>query len=137
MLKSIGVKWALAGHSERREIFGETDDYINAQCVKIIDEGMSVMLCIGESLAEFEQDLAGSVCAVQLKKGLKGIKKEDLDRVAIAYEPVWAIGKFCLLVGEVVKRIYLYENGHNLSIFHNLTLWMIILYLLLTNKRNW
>jgi len=94
MLKSIGVKWALAGHSERREIFGETDDYINAQCVKIIDEGMSVMLCIGESLAEFEQDLAGSVCAVQLKKGLKGIKKEDLDRVAIAYEPVWAIGKF-------------------------------------------
>lgn len=94
MLKSIGVKWALAGHSERREIFGETDDYINAQCLKIIDEGMSVMLCIGESLAEFEQDLAGSVCAVQLKKGLKGIKKEDLDRVAIAYEPVWAIGKF-------------------------------------------
>jgi len=93
MLKSIGVQWALAGHSERRVIFGETDDYINAQCLKIIDEGMSVMLCIGESLAEFEQDLAGSVCAVQLKKGLKGITKEDLDRVAIAYEPVWAIGE--------------------------------------------
>jgi triosephosphate isomerase len=54
---------------------------------------MSVMLCIGESLAEFEQDLAGSVCAVQLKKGLRGIKKEDLNRVAIAYEPVWAIGE--------------------------------------------
>jgi triosephosphate isomerase len=93
MLKSIGVEWALAGHSERREIYGETDDYINAQCLKIIDEGMSVMLCIGESLAEFEQDLAGSVCAVQLKKGLKGINRENLDRVAIAYEPVWAIGE--------------------------------------------
>lgn len=106
MLKSIGVKWALAGHSERREIFGETDDYINAQCVKIIDEGMSVMLCIGESLAEFEQDLAGSVCAVQLKKGLKGIKKEDLDRVAIAYEPVWAIGTGKVATPEIAQEVH-------------------------------
>lgn len=93
MLKSIGVEWCLAGHSERRVIYGETDDYINAQCLKIIDEGMGVMLCIGESLEEFEQDLAGSVCAVQLKKGLKGVSKEDLDKVTIAYEPVWAIGE--------------------------------------------
>jgi triosephosphate isomerase len=93
MVKSIGVDWVLAGHSERREIFGETDDYINAQCIKIIEQGMSVMLCIGESLAEFEQDLAGSVCAVQLKKGLRGIGKEHLHKVAIAYEPVWAIGE--------------------------------------------
>ena len=69
MLKSVGVQWALAGHSERRVIYGETDDYINAQCLKLIEQGMSVMLCIGESLEEFEQDLAGSVCAVQLKKG--------------------------------------------------------------------
>ena len=97
MLKSIGVQWALAGHSERRVIFGETDDYINAQALKIIDEGMAVMLCIGESLEEFEQDLAGSVCAVQLKKGLQGIKKEDLDRVVIAYEPIWAIGECSLM----------------------------------------
>lgn len=92
MLKSIGVQWALAGHSERRVIYGETDDYINAQCRKLIEQGMSVMLCIGESLAEFEQDLASSVCAVQLKKGLKGISAEDMSRVAIAYEPgQWVI----------------------------------------------
>jgi len=106
MLKSIGVQWALAGHSERRVIFGETDDYINAQCLKIIDEGMSVMLCIGESLAEFEQDLAGSVCSVQLKKGLKGIKKEDLDRVAIAYEPVWAIGTGKVATPEIAQDVH-------------------------------
>lgn len=92
MLKSIGVQWALAGHSERRVIYGETDDYINAQCLKLVEQGMSVMLCIGESLAEFEQDLAASVCAVQLKKGLKGISAKDMSQVAIAYEPVWAIG---------------------------------------------
>ena len=106
MVKSIGVQWALAGHSERRVIFGETDDYINAQCLKIIDEGMSVMLCIGESLAEFEQDLAGSVCAVQLKKGLKGVKKEDLDKVAIAYEPVWAIGTGKVATPEIAQSVH-------------------------------
>jgi len=106
MLKSIGVQWALAGHSERRVIFGETDYYINAQCLKIIDEGMSVMLCIGESLAEFEQDLAGSVCSVQLRKGLKGIKKEDLDKVAIAYEPVWAIGTGKVATPEIAQDVH-------------------------------
>ncbi|KAL7542769.1 hypothetical protein ACHAXR_012074 [Thalassiosira sp. AJA248-18] len=106
MLKSIGVQWALAGHSERREIFKETDDYINAQCLKIIDEGMSVMLCVGESLSEFEQDLAGSVCAVQLKKGLKGINKEDLDKVAIAYEPVWAIGTGKVATPEIAQSVH-------------------------------
>jgi len=100
------VNWVLAGHSERREIFGETDEEINEQCVKIIDEGMSVMLCIGESLAEFEQDLAGSVCAVQLKKGLKGIKKEDLGRVAIAYEPVWAIGTGKVATPEIAQNVH-------------------------------
>lgn len=106
MLKSIGVKWALAGHSERRVIFGESDEMINAQCLKIISDGMSVMLCIGESLEEFEQDLAGSVCAVQLKKGLKGIAKEDLDRVVIAYEPVWAIGTGKVATPEIAQDVH-------------------------------
>jgi len=106
MLKSIKVKWALAGHSERRVIFGETDEYINAQCLKIIAEGMGVMLCIGESLEEFEQDLAGSVCAVQLKKGLKGVAKEDLDKVVIAYEPVWAIGTGKVATPEIAQNVH-------------------------------
>lgn len=65
-----------------------------------------MMLCIGESLAEFEQDLAGSVCAVQLKKGLKGIKKEDLGRVAIAYEPVWAIGTGKVATPEIAQSVH-------------------------------
>lgn len=90
MLKSVGVNWALAGHSERRTIFGENDEYINGQCLKLMELGMNVMLCVGESESEFEQDLASAVCAVQLKKGLAGISKEEMGRVAIAYEPVWA-----------------------------------------------
>eukprot|EP00560_Eucampia_antarctica_P006332 CAMPEP_0197823354 /NCGR_PEP_ID=MMETSP1437-20131217/694_1 /TAXON_ID=49252 ORGANISM="Eucampia antarctica, Strain CCMP1452" /NCGR_SAMPLE_ID=MMETSP1437 /ASSEMBLY_ACC=CAM_ASM_001096 /LENGTH=284 /DNA_ID=CAMNT_0043422481 /DNA_START=27 /DNA_END=881 /DNA_ORIENTATION=+ len=106
MLDSVGVKWALAGHSERRVIFGEADEYINAQCLRIIEQGMSVMLCIGESESEYEQNLAGSVCAVQLRKGLAGISKEQMDRVVIAYEPVWAIGTGKVATPEVAQSVH-------------------------------
>lgn len=106
MLQSLGVEWALAGHSERRTIFGEKDEYINGQCLKLMELGMSVMLCIGESELEYEQDLAGSVCAVQLKKGLAGISKEDMSRVAIAYEPVWAIGTGKVATPETAQNVH-------------------------------
>ena len=84
VLKSIGVEWALAGHSERRTINRETDEYINSQCLNLIGQDMSVILCIGETLEEFEKSLVGAVCEVQLKKGLSGIKAEEMDRVVIA-----------------------------------------------------
>jgi triosephosphate isomerase (TIM) len=106
MLNSLGVQWALAGHSERRVIFGETDEYINGQCLKLIEMGMSVMLCIGESLSEYEQDLASAVCAVQLKKGLRGIDAKDMNRIAIAYEPVWAIGTGKVATPETAQRVH-------------------------------
>jgi len=106
MLDSVGVQWALAGHSERRVIFGETDEYINGQCLKLIQQGMSVMLCIGESESEYEQRLAGAVCAVQLKKGLAGITKEEMSRVVIAYEPVWAIGTGKVATPETAQNVH-------------------------------
>lgn len=86
MLKSCGVQWALAGHSERRTINTESDEYINGQCKALIENGMSVILCIGETLEEYEKGLVGNVCEVQLKKGLCGISAEEMDRVVIAYE---------------------------------------------------
>jgi len=106
MLKSIGVEWALAGHSERRTINKETDEYINAQCLKLIENDMSVILCIGETDEEFEKDLVGDVCEVQLKKGLAGIKPEEMDRVVIAYEPVWAIGTGKVATPEIAQRVH-------------------------------
>ena len=106
MLHSVGVQWALAGHSERRVIFGETDEYINGQCLKLMEQGMSVMLCIGESESEYDQNLAGAVCAVQLKKGLAGISKEEMSRVAIAYEPVWAIGTGKVATPETAQNVH-------------------------------
>lgn len=106
MVKSMGVNWSLAGHSERRTIFGESNEYINAQCLKLIEKGMNVMLCIGELEEEFEKDLASAVCAVQLKKGLAGISKEDMKRVAIAYEPVWAIGTGKVATPEIAQKVH-------------------------------
>jgi triosephosphate isomerase (TIM) len=96
MLQSVGVQWALAGHSERRVIFGENDEYINGQVRKLIELGMS----------EYEQRLAGAVCAIQLKKGLAGITKEEMSRVAIAYEPVWAIGTGKVATPEVAQAVH-------------------------------
>lgn len=107
MLKSIGVNWALAGHSERRVLFGESDDYINGQVLKLVDEGMNVMLCIGESLEEYEKNLVGSVCSIQLKKGLSGVTKDQMSRIAIAYEPVWAIGTGKVATPETAQSVHL------------------------------
>mmetsp|Transcript_21810 Transcript_21810/g.33288 ORF Transcript_21810/g.33288 Transcript_21810/m.33288 type:complete len:285 (+) Transcript_21810:72-926(+) len=105
-LKSVGIQWVLAGHSERRVIYKESDEYINEQCVKLLEEGMSVMLCIGESLAEYEESLAGAVCTVQLKKGLSGVSKEAMANVAIAYEPVWAIGTGKVATPDTAQSVH-------------------------------
>lgn len=96
MLKSLGVEWALAGHSERRTINKETDEYINAQVTMLIENGMKVVLCIGETEDEFEKGLVRSVCEYQLKKGLSGVTPADMERIVIAYEV--CIGSQLLLV---------------------------------------
>jgi len=106
MLKSCGVDWALAGHSERRTINGESDEYINGQCRALIENGMNVILCIGETLEEYEKGLVDSVCEVQLKKGLCGISPEDMSRVVIAYEPVWAIGTGKVATPEIAQSVH-------------------------------
>jgi len=106
MLDSLGVKWALAGHSERRTINNESDEYINAQCRMLIDQGMSVILCIGETESEFDLNLASSVCAIQLKKGLSGITPEQMADVCIAYEPVWAIGTGKVATPEIAQNVH-------------------------------
>jgi triosephosphate isomerase len=106
MLKSIGSQWALAGHSERRTINKETDEYINAQCLRLIENGMSVILCIGETETEYNKNLAGAVCEIQLKKGLAGISAEEMSRVCIAYEPVWAIGTGKVATPEIAQEVH-------------------------------
>jgi triosephosphate isomerase (TIM) len=106
MLKSMGVEWCLAGHSERRSLYNEDDGNINAQVKLLIEMEMNVVLCIGESAYEYENQLARAICEVQLKKGLAGVKSEEMKFVTIAYEPVWAIGTGKVATPEIAQNVH-------------------------------
>lgn len=92
MLAALDVKWVLAGHSERREIFGDTDGVVNAKTKQILKHGMNPILCVGETLDQREAGETDAVLSRQVKEGLAGVSSDDMARVVIAYEPVWAIG---------------------------------------------
>lgn len=90
MLVDCNVDYVIIGHSERRHIFNESDDWINKKVHAVLDAEMKPILCIGETLEDRESNLTRSVLKAQLEKGLNGI--DSLDNVVLAYEPVWAIG---------------------------------------------
>jgi triosephosphate isomerase len=92
MLKDVGCGYVLVGHSERRHIFGETDAMAQKKVAAVFREGMTPVLCIGETLEEREAGKTFDVIARQLQEGLRAVSKSDFSRVAVAYEPVWAIG---------------------------------------------
>lgn len=89
-LKEYGVKYAIIGHSERRQYFGETDEGVNKRALAALANDITPIICVGETLEEREGDETETVLSRQLTDGLKGI--EDITKVVIAYEPVWAIG---------------------------------------------
>ncbi|MCL2704919.1 MAG: triose-phosphate isomerase [Spirochaetaceae bacterium] len=92
MLKDVGVSVVIIGHSERRIIYGEKDNYINSKILLAIKEKMDVIFCVGETLNERESGKAFEVVTNQVINGLKGVTEKDLSFITIAYEPVWAIG---------------------------------------------
>ncbi len=92
MLASMGVPYVVIGHSERRAYFGETDETVNKRVRGAIDSGLTVILCVGEVLEQREQGITEEIVGMQTKVALGGVSKEELDKVIIAYEPVWAIG---------------------------------------------
>jgi len=92
MLKDVGVQYVLCGHSERRVLFKDDDFGINRKVLKVLSDGLIPVLCVGETKEEYEAGLNQEVCAVQLLKDLDGVSAEDMVKVVIAYEPVWAIG---------------------------------------------
>jgi triosephosphate isomerase len=92
MLKQIGVKAVILGHSERRSIYGEKDGFINEKVKLALKHGLEVVLCVGETLAEREAGKANDIVSAQTANGLAGIPEPDLASLTIAYEPVWAIG---------------------------------------------
>ena len=92
MLAKLGVSYVIAGHSERRELFGETDDMVNAKVKAILGSQMTPIMCVGETLAEREQGEAEAKVERQVAEGLKKVSAEQVGGLVIAYEPIWAIG---------------------------------------------
>ena len=92
MLKELGCHYVIIGHSERRHLFGETDQGINEKIHAALHHGLQPIFCIGERLEEREAGQTHAVIQHQLQTGLAGLEGKDLDTITIAYEPVWAIG---------------------------------------------
>jgi triosephosphate isomerase len=92
MLKAMEVGYVILGHSERRTYFGDTDVTVQKRMRAALDAGLTVILCVGEYLEQREQGITGEIVAMQTKVALGGVSEEELSRVIIAYEPVWAIG---------------------------------------------
>ena len=92
MLKEIDMDYVIIGHSERRQYFNETNETVNKKVLKALEIGIDPILCVGETLEEREAGNTKDVCKVQVEKALENVSKEDIAKVVIAYEPIWAIG---------------------------------------------
>lgn len=113
MVREMGCTHTIIGHSERR-LRGENDDVVSKKVKLSLDEGLKVILCIGEKERDSEGNYLGFI-SEQLKSSLSGVSKNDLDRLVIAYEPIWAIGK---TDAEAMKG----KDMHEMSIFIRRTL---------------
>jgi triosephosphate isomerase len=92
MLKDVGARYVIVGHSERRQFYCETDEMVKKKVEAGLASGLTVIMCVGETLDQREQGSAETVVSTQLSGGLSGLTASDLDRIIVAYEPVWAIG---------------------------------------------
>ena len=106
---SLGIKYALVGHSERRQHFNETDEIINTKLRKIVSNDIYSILCIGETLDEKEKGITKDSIERQLKEDIKDIEKEDYKYIIIAYEPIWAIGTGNIPNNEDISDIRNYK----------------------------
>lgn len=124
MLKDLGVYDVIIGHSERRRIYGESDALINRKVLHALAEGMSVVLCVGETLEERRSGRLEEVLSRQVEKGLEGVSDADMARVTLAYEPVWAIGTGATATAEDAEAAHrfirsLVEKAHGPAVAEN------------------
>ena len=117
MLADLDVKYVIIGHSERRALFGETDLTINKKLHAALDAGLRPILCVGEDLEQRELGVTLEFISYQLKAALAGVTPEEMRRVVIAYEPIWAIGtgntatpeqagEVCAAIRGVLRKLY-------------------------------
>lgn len=106
MLKELGCEFVILGHSERRHIFYENDDMIAQKVMPVIGQGMRAILCVGETLAERDKEQTFTVIERQLHSALKGLGKDAIEKIEIAYEPVWAIGTGHNATPEQIRQVH-------------------------------
>ena len=106
MLKAVGCKWVILGHSERRQYYGETDEKLVVKVKLALEAGLGVILCVGENLEEREAGKHFDVCGAQIKNVLYHFTEEDMKHVIVAYEPVWAIGTGKTATAEQAEEIH-------------------------------
>ena len=127
MLKECGVEYVIVGHSERREYFGETDAIVNKKVKKILEHNMIPIMCCGETLAQREEGITLSLIKEQITLGLNEISSDDVLKIVIAYEPIWAIGtgktatsdqaqEVCKSIRTVLKELYSLEVSKKIRI---------------------
>lgn len=117
MLKELDMDYVVIGHSERRQYFNETDETVNKKVLKALEVGIDPILCVGETLEEREAGNTKDVCKVQVEKALENVSKEDLAKVVIAYEPVWAIGTGKTATAEQANDVIAYIREVIASIY--------------------
>ncbi len=116
-LKDLGSHFTLVGHSERRAIYNETNELLNEKTINALNNDLVVIFCVGETLSEREAGKVDEVIKSQLKEGLKNLPANKLDKVLLAYEPVWAIGTGKVASPEQAEEVhalirsYLKDNG--------------------------
>ena len=127
MLREMGVGYVILGHSERRTYFGDTDATVAKRVRGALDAGLTAILCVGEYLEQREQGITSEIVSMQTKIALEGVSKDELARVIIAYEPVWAIGtgktataeqanEVCALIRNVIAGLYDQEAANAVTI---------------------
>jgi triosephosphate isomerase len=125
MIKDVGCRYVIIAHSERRQFYGETDESVNRKIKAAVAAGLTAIVCIGESLAEREAGRAESIVETQLNGGLEGLTVADMERIIIAYEPVWAIGTGKTATPEQAQEMHGYirrkiEESHGKSVADSL-----------------
>ena len=111
MLRDVGCTWTIIGHSERRQLFGETDAGVAKKVVAALAAGLGVIVCVGETLAERDAGTTTRVVETQLAGGLADLPKDAIARLVIAYEPVWAIGTGRTATPAQAQEVHAFIRG--------------------------
>ena len=127
MLEEIGVDFCIIGHSERRQYFAETDETVNLKIKKLLESSIRPIMCVGESLEQRDSGVLFDFVKSQLEGGLAGISPEDMNKIVVAYEPIWAIGtgktatadqaqEVCAMIRNTIAEMYDAETAEAVRI---------------------